>query len=323
MSDSFSFSKIETYDNCKFKYKLKYVDNNYFSAESISLSYGSLVHKIEELIAIYIMDNKPIDYTDLINKFINGMDDKGKHIKGIKELSEKFKDDYYSPDKSGKTYDEKSNYYLTEGIYRLERLMKANPGYQLIGAELDFKFENEIGNFKGVIDRIIYDSYTNTIIIQDIKTYSEPMGSDKLSVPLQMVIYTMAAKIGMKLTNQNIVCQYDLPLLNMIQTVTNKKYMESGVKKLHKLFKEINEGDFTPNPTRLCHWCDFCPTNKNAPEKGKYLCPYFCVWTKENKNLNVANSWLGLEFHNVILNNYHNAIKINNNKEGGEMNGSN
>lgn len=323
MGDSFSFSKIELYDNCKFKYKLKYIDKNYFPSESIATAYGSLIHKIEELIAIYIMDNKPINYAELTNKFINGTDDADKHIKGIKEISEKFKDDYYLPDKSGKTYDEKSNYYLTEGIYRLENLMRANPNYQIIGVELPFEFENEIGNFNGVIDRLIFDSHTNTIIIQDIKTYSEPMKSEKLSAPLQMVIYTMAAKLSCKLTDQNIICQYDLPLLNIIQTVTNKNYMITGTKKLLKLFKEINDNDFTPKPSPLCHWCEFCLTNKNAPDRGKHLCPYFSLWTRENPTTDVANIWLGLDLHQLVLNNYHKALNLNNlTTEGGEINGN-
>ena len=60
MGNSFSFSKIESYDNCRFRYKLKYVDKYYFRTENISTCYGTLIHKIEELIAKYIMSNNQI-----------------------------------------------------------------------------------------------------------------------------------------------------------------------------------------------------------------------------------------------------------------------
>ena len=107
MGNSFSFSKIESYDNCRFRYKLKYVDKHYFSADSIATCYGKLVHKIEELIARYIMSNIPIDYADLKDKFINGVEDDGKFIKGITDLAVVFEQDYFKPDsKSGKTYEE-------------------------------------------------------------------------------------------------------------------------------------------------------------------------------------------------------------------------
>lgn len=320
MGNSFSFSKIESYDNCRFRYKLKYVDKHYFSADSIATCYGKLVHKIEELIAKYIMSNIPIDYADLKNKFINGVEDDGKFIKGINDLATAFEQDYFKPDsKSGKTYEEKSQYYLEEGIYRLEKLMIANPTYRIIGVELPFEFENEIGAFNGVIDRAIYDSQTNKVIIQDIKTYSEPMEASKLKAPLQMVIYTMAAKRGFKLLNEEIICQYDLPLVNVIQTVTNKNYMNDGIKRLQKLFNEINDNNFEPKPSPLCHWCEFCATNKNAPEKGKYLCPYFNIWTREKPSRDVANTWLGLDNHEAVLNNYYKTINLDNsNTRGGE-----
>ena len=119
MSDTFSYSRIDVYEQCGFKYKLCYVDRKRFYTDSLATELGTLVHETEETIANSIKDGRPIDYTTLKNKFIVKMF----------ELQLKYKDDFNSLDKSDRTYSQKCFYYLEEGIYRLEKYFKEHPEY--------------------------------------------------------------------------------------------------------------------------------------------------------------------------------------------------
>lgn len=84
----------------------------------------------------------------------------------------------------------------------------------------------------------------------------------------------MAAAQLYNITADQISCEYDLPLCNMIQKSPCKNFITEGRPKLDALFKGIEEQDFHPTVSALCHWCEFCPTNPNQPQEGKNLCPY-------------------------------------------------
>jgi putative RecB family exonuclease len=295
MSDTFSYSRIDVYEQCGFKYKLCYVDGKRFYTDSLATELGTLVHETEETIANYIKDGQPIDYTTLKNKFIAKMF----------ELQLKYKDDFNSLDKSDRTYSQKCFYYLEEGIYRLEKYFKEHPTHIVIGTEIPFEFEYEKYTFKGFIDRVFYDTTLDLFIIQDIKTYAVPLENTKLSAPLQFVIYTLACQ---KLFNIDdplkFKCQYDLPFCDLTQSAGVGDYLIRGKNKLNKLFDGIEKEDFEPNPSPLCHWCDYCPTNPKQPAEAKGLCPYHSLWTKENKSKAKAMPWLGLAEHESVVAKY-------------------
>ena len=45
----FSYSRTEVYENCPYRYYLQYVKGHYIPATSLAISYGTLVHKINQL----------------------------------------------------------------------------------------------------------------------------------------------------------------------------------------------------------------------------------------------------------------------------------
>ena len=50
MSDIFSYSKLDTFQSCKFKYKLRYLDDHYINTPGIALDFGTAVHAAERLL---------------------------------------------------------------------------------------------------------------------------------------------------------------------------------------------------------------------------------------------------------------------------------
>lgn len=299
MSDNYSYSKLDTYQQCPFKFKLRYIDGNYVHSDSINTEIGTAIHSCEEQIALAIKNNQPIDYVQIKNQLILKMF----------ELQTLYPVELFELDKSNRTFADKIYWYLQTGIYRLEQYMKAHPTYIIAGAEQQFKiiYKNK-QTFGGFIDRIFYDTATNTYIIQDIKTYAVPVEEDKLTTPLQFVIYTLAVQELYNCDPSKIKCQYYLPFCDLTQDAGTSSYLKRGITKLDKLFNSIESNDFTPNPCPLCNWCEFSKTNPAATEDFKLLCPYCCKWDRQTRNRadinNVENIWQGLENHDLIMTNY-------------------
>jgi hypothetical protein len=276
--DRYSYSKISTYKQCKFKFKLKYLDKNFLYSANIATDFGSLVHETEEAIAIAIQNNQPINYVSLKNKFI---------IESRK-LALKYPTEFYLKDKSNRTYQEKVYQYLDSAIYRLEKFMKQNPNLYIIGIEQKFEYNyDNIHSFNGSIDRAFLNKETGEILIQDIKTWSVPAQNSELKAPLQFAIYMMAAQDLWKTDPSKIKCEYDLPLCNETQPAQSPDVIGEGRETLDKLFAGIHKNNFKPSITALCHWCEYNPlVNPSIIEsKPGAVCPYFSTWQKSGDNV--------------------------------------
>lgn len=301
--EKFSYSKTEIFAQCPYKYKLIYVDKHFINQPGIATDFGTLIHFIEETMANTIKSGNQINYHTMIDLLYKGYKDDKTEVKGVDKLIEDYPVEFYTPDKNGRTYAEKVETYIDSGICRLEDYLATNPTLEIVAAEEPFEVEFRNYIFHGFIDRIFRDTVTGEYIIEDIKTYSAPLKADKLTTPLQFVIYSMAWKS--KFPDAKIKCAYELPLCYCKQDAGTKGFVERGIKKLNELLDEIEEDsksqEFAPNPSPLCHWCVFCKTYPNQPEEAKNLCPYYSHWTRENKDFSVENEWMGKENHEAIL----------------------
>ena len=287
--DRFSYSKISCYKQCAFKFLLRYKEKNFIDSSSIATEFGSLVHSIEEDIAKAIQSEQPIDYILLKNKFI---------IES-KKIAQKYPVEFFSTDKSGRTYQEKMYLYLDSAIYRLEKYMKQHPELRIIGIEQKFEYNyDDIHSFNGSIDRAFINIETNEILIQDIKTWSVPAQNSDLKAPLQFAIYMMAAQNIWNVEVSKIRCEYDLPLCNTVQAALSDNIVEEGKIVLDKLFKGIHSDNFKPTVSALCHWCEYNPLTNTAllDTKPEAVCPYFSTWQKSGDNVrDTLLNWQGLD----------------------------
>lgn len=287
--DRYSYSKISTYKQCAFKFFNKYEEKNFIYNESIATAFGTLIHETEEAIAHAIVDNVPINYIGLKNNFI---------IESRK-LAIKYPETFFARDKSDRTYQEKVYLYLDSGIYRLERFMKQYPELRIIGIEQKFEFNyDNIHSFSGSIDRAFQNMNTGEIIIQDIKSWPVPAQNSELKAPLQFTVYTLAAEQLWNVSTDKIKCEYDLPLCDLTQPAVSEDIVADGTPILDKLFKGIQDKNFKPTVSALCHWCEFNPLNN--PEildtKPGAVCPYFSTWQKSGDNVrDTLINWQNLE----------------------------
>jgi hypothetical protein len=286
--ERYSYSKISTYKQCKFKFKLKYLDKNYLYSANIATDFGSLVHTTEENIARTLQLGEPVDYIKLKNNFI---------IESRK-LALKYPNEFYTRDKSGLTYQQKVYLYLESAIYRLEAFLQKNPNLKIIGIEQHFEYNyDNIHSFNGSIDRAFLDTSKDEILIQDIKTWSVQAQNSELKAPLQFAVYIMAAQQLWNIPADKIKCEYDLPLCNITQSALSNDIIGECKPVLDKLFKGIYSEDFKPTISALCHWCEYNPlTNPTILDsKPGAVCPYFSTWQKSGDNVrNTLISWQDL-----------------------------
>lgn len=325
--EKFSYTKLNTYENCPFHFYLKYRMNKYPFADSCASLYGSLVHYILEQEANCIKNKIEIDYNALIESFCHSkknISQKNKeNVLAIDEIEKRFADEWKRTDsKSGKSYAEKSRDFIQYGIYRFPKYMEAHPELEIIGAEVPFNYEfsyiadSDITNedcpnmnsrdsiiFHGYIDLLMYDKKENTYIIWDIKTKDSEFKDTDLTTPLQFVCYcgALRKKYG---NDIKIKCFYSLPVIDKLQDAGTKGFEKRGEKKIVKILSKIKCSQFNPSPSPLCYWCEFSNTNPNITEDGKNQCPYYSLWTKDNKTFSVR-----MEFDNDTLDDYYKKVK--------------
>lgn len=287
--DRFSYSKISTYKQCAFKYLVKYKEKNFIDSSSIATEFGTLVHETEERIAKALRNELPINYIALKNNFI---------IESRK-LALKYPNDFCKPDKSGRTYRDKTYLYIDSAIYRLEKFLKANPNLVIIGIEQKFEYDYDgVHSFNGSIDRAFLNTATGEILVQDIKTWSVPAQNSELKAPLQFAVYMMAAQQLWEVPFDKIKCEYDLPLCDIVQPALSDSIVEEGREVLDKLFSGIQKENFRPTVSALCHWCEYNPlTNPDILEtKPNAICPYFSTWQKSGDSVrDTLCKWEGLD----------------------------
>lgn len=304
----YSYSRLDCLDQCGFRYYLKYILGNFSKTGSVALEFGTAIHKVEEEIGNYIKDGLQIPYDSLLKNFIDT----------CVKIENRYPEDFRTPDKTGRTYAEKINFYVNTGVYRLENYMKDNPDLEILGCEIPFTFNfNGEYLFRGSIDRALRNKKTGQYIVQDIKSFGVPLKDngpgnrdEHLVTPLQFVTYCIAMSELYPVDPTTIRCQYDLPLCDKLQDAGTKGYIGRGRGKLTKLFSRIKEEDWTCKPSPLCRWCEFSRLNPDADLQIKFLCPYHMNWTREHHDFSKENEWTGIEQYPSLLEAYHKKYRI-------------
>lgn len=303
----YSYSRLNVYNSCGWKYELSYIEGHFINVDSLAADLGTTLHFIEENIARSLKNHEEVDYEQLKEDFLNinipkisPYDTKG-GIYGINILKEKYKEEFYKPDDNGVSYNTKVEDYMNYGIYRLENYIKENPGLEVYDMEKFFSVDYNGYILSGFIDRVFYNTNTGKYIIEDIKTKGKLFKDQELVTPLQFVVYVYALHTSLDIPYEDIECYYDLPFCQTKQKAGTDGFIQRGIKKLDEIFNGISTKDYKPNPSPLCYWCNFSPTNPNQPEAGKNLCPYYSLWTRENKTHAVSHRWRGMENHESIM----------------------
>lgn len=303
----YSYSRLNTFEQCGFKYYLQYDQGHYIYSDSLAADFGTLCHKILEDIGLDLKFGRKPDYEKYKKDFYelnipkkDQYDTEG-GIFGIKILQKKYGRDFYETNKDGISFFTKAENFVNYGMYRLEKFLDTHPGLVVWGCEqyFDVTFINH--RFSGKIDRILYDEKQDKYIIEDIKTKDHPFKDSELITPLQFVVYVKALCDILGIKEDQIECYYDLPICDLRQPAGSKGFVKRGAQKLQTMFDAIEKKEFIPHPSPLCWWCQFNHGNPNSPKEGKGLCPYYSLWRPDYKTYDVANLWEGMDRHSIIV----------------------
>lgn len=284
-----SYSRIDVFKQCPFRYKLKYIDGNYTDTTSLALQIGTLLHYANEL--KYDVNSK-MTLDEIWNIVENGYKADNEDIIGLNDIISEYPFDYYETDiKNGMTMEDKINKFK---ITFYTEVIESE--WETIGLEKEFVITfNNKARIKGFIDRIDRNKTTGDIRVIDYKTNGKLYDKKDLATPLQMYIYSLACyeMYGQYPSD----CIYDMLFMCEKQSGGTNGYLNRGFKALNKIldsliyYQDLGFEYMKPKPTPLCHWCDYCKTNPNSSDFYNNLCDYHSNWTRENKTFTVNKEW--------------------------------
>lgn len=232
-----SFTALENYNNCPFRYKL--ANQIGFSiSEKREIDEGIFVHKALEII------NKEIINND--NVYIG--DDRVKEI--IVELFEKSNEDLKEDDPV--EYQKQLNEIITNVIYYFNNYGK---DIKILDSEYPFYLKDKNYALKGVVD-LIYEVDGNLGIIDYKNTRLEAKYEDKFKKQLHLYVLALRDQNqeyeGKEISELNV---YAIKSKKMLPVEINEEYIEELKLELEDVARNIHEGNFNSCKCDDCKYC--------------------------------------------------------------------
>ena len=168
--ERYSFSKLSSFNSCKYGYKLTYIDHIKGIGNCFS-SYGSEIHSLMERYA-----KGELDLWSLLDAYKWEFD---------VAIPEKFPDSPFVKDMRKLYYD--------QGVEFLKNF-KGYPNYKILGVEQQFEIKIDDWLFNGVID-LIFEDENGKLIIQDYKSKSSFKNKkEQAEYARQLYLYSLYVK---------------------------------------------------------------------------------------------------------------------------------
>ncbi len=252
---TYSHSKLSTFENCKYKYKLHYVDfiKPEFKA-TVETFMGSRVHETLEKLYKDLKFQKENSKEDLI-KYLNEkwerewaeniIINKKEYTKeNYKKMAEKFVEDYYN---SHKPFND----------------------ITIIGLETEDKLKLQNGSSYHIrIDKFGYKD--STYFVCDYKTNSNLKTQEEADQDRQLAMYALWVNKKFKDAKKVVLKWHMLAFDKDVVSERTPRELEALEKETINLIKEIEKcKDFPTNVTALCNYCEYqtmCPAFKHKAE---------------------------------------------------------
>lgn len=263
----YSHSKLSTFEQCKLKYKFKYIDKIIPKIErSIEVHLGDTVHRSLEWLYIQVKSGKT-------GKNIPSLDDV--LVFYIEKWKENFKPNFVIVKKDLTDKD-----YLNKGIRFIIDYYNLNKPFDDNTLELEKKILFEIDSEKkikirGFIDRLVYNLKTGEFEIHDYKTSNAPPRESFGETDRQLALYAIAIKKSFGQDKPVILVWHFLAHNKKLISKRTNEQLENLKKETLDLINEIEStSSFPPNKSILCNWCQY-----------KDICP---AWNNNQKNVDRA-----------------------------------
>ena len=224
-------SKVKVYDECKLKYKFKYID--YLpetQTNTDALQFGSYIHKIFEEGVHSTSTDELWEIAEILRNHYKFDSGREKKIKACIDNFFKFNQSLSS-----------NTHVSTEQVFAVDL---GKEGYAV----------------NGIIDRVVKSKDGGYLVI-DYKTSKRPSNKRDLFTDPQMLMYTFAISRLYKTPIGNITVAHYYPHLDKL---VNIKFSEAHVlmyiRKLTQKIWEIRKKkkvEFFPQVNQFCNWCGY------------------------------------------------------------------
>lgn len=251
----YSHSKLSTFEQCKLKYQMKYLQKLKPDFEkTIEAHLGTCVHDTLEWLYSEVLNGRVPNLDKVILKYQETWGETYNEEFSIAKLEMK-EEDYF---KKGIKFI--VDYYLkhqpfNDGTIALEKQ---------IYVELHPDFPHK---FTGFIDRLVYNKDTEEYEIHDYKTTSTIPNKEKVEADRQLALYSIAIK-QMYGADKSVLLTWHYLNHNMkIVSRRTEQQLEDLKIEIMKLIEEIESTKkFEANVSKLCEWCEY---NRSCPVFGK------------------------------------------------------
>ncbi len=254
----YSHSRLSTFEQCPFKFKLKYLDKIIPEIEkTIEIHLGKTVHDTLEWLYTQVQDNKLPTIDAVIVYYAEKWEEKYKPeiIIVKKDLTSK---DYFD-----KGVEFIINYYtkhqpFDDGTIEIEKKILFN---------LDKKGKYKI---QGFIDRLVHNTETKEYEVHDYKTANFLPSQEKIDQDRQLALYSIGVKDMFGQDKEVILIWHYLAHNQKICSKRTNQQLQQLKQETLELINKIEATEKFPHYiSKLCDWCEYksiCPAWGNSPE---------------------------------------------------------
>lgn len=244
-----SYSKLSTFSQCGFRYKLRYLDRVPVKPKPY-LRFGSVLHSVLGKFYLYPGEGKPeLDY-----------------------LLSLYQETWPLPNKGQRKHYERGPEILKE--YYARNIASWRPP---LWAECVFNVPIGEHTLTGVFDRVDELGDRKYEVI-DYKAQKAVPTQEEVDADLQLTLYALAFQ---KITGEipHLLSVYHLRENRKLTTVRTGENLHWVTSEILRIAGRISRGkDFQPEEGQSCKWCDYvayCPVKAEAPlplpEKGSRM----------------------------------------------------
>jgi RecB family exonuclease len=247
MTVVYSYSKINTFEKCRLKFKYRYIDKIIPEIEkSVEAFLGEMVHETLEWI-----------YTEVSEQRVPTIDET------ITHYAMYWKENFDSEKISLRNENNKESDYFNLGVkFILGYYTEHHPfDENTIAVEQRIELDlDELGEYRiiGYIDRLVHNKDKDEYEIHDYKTANNLPYKESIDNDRQLSLYSIAIKntFGQD-KNVCLIWHYLAFNKKIFLTKTNEQLDKLKEETLETVKKIESTREFPANKTALCNWCEF------------------------------------------------------------------
>ena len=242
----YSHSKLSTFEQCRLKFKYRYIDKIKTTSTSIESFLGKIVHDTLEWLYLKIKSKENIPSIEKV----------------IEYYTDRWKENYHK----NVTIVKKAlaiEDYFTKGVEFLINYYNKHQPFEDNTLEIEKRIVMKLGEsgeytIQGFIDRLVYNLKKDEYEIHDYKTSNFLPTQESLDGDRQLALYSIAIK---NLFGENkevsLVWHFLAHNVRACSRRTNEQ-LEQLKKETVELIKRIESTtEFPSNKSVLCDWCEY------------------------------------------------------------------